>query len=101
MNSKICEAIKSKAILKIFYKEKEIRKIEPFCYGVGGSGKEFLRAWQISGFSNHKSDIPNWRLFVVDNISNLEVSSEHFNGNRPGYNPNDSVMSQIYSYISS
>jgi hypothetical protein len=99
MNLKIIEAIKTKSVLKISYKTKEVRFVEPFCYGSTFTGKEFLRGWQLSGFSNHSIDIPNWRLFNVDEISTIEVTKDNFVGSRPSYNPNDSAMAQIYCHI--
>jgi len=100
MNSTLTQAIQAKTIVRIRYKD-EIgeRLIEPFCYGRGGSDKELLRAWEISGFSNHPDDVPNWRLFIVENISSMELTDKNFTGIRPFYTPNDSAMSEVYAHI--
>lgn len=100
MNPMIVQAIKSRSVLSIYYKnEVESRLIEPFCYGINIFGKEFLRAYQAAGFSNHPNEVPNWRLFSVSEISKIEAREIHFDGIRQGYNPNDSIMSQIYCNI--
>lgn len=99
MDLKIINAIKAKSVLKVNYKMEGERLIEPFCYGVGSTGNELLRAWQVSGFSNHPGKLLPWRLFVVGNMSEIQVTEENFEGKRPNYNANDSAMTEIYCHV--
>ena len=100
MNSTLMQAIQSKTVIKINYRDETgSRLLEPFCYGMGGSNNELLRAWEISGFSNHPDDVPNWRLFIVEDISSIELTDNHFTGVRPSYNPNDIAINRVYVHV--
>lgn len=98
MNVTLCHAIHSKLVTKLYY-EGEYRTIEPFCYGISKSGSELLRAYQVSGFSKHSEKIPDWRLFTVSKITNMEITGLKFIGNRLGYDRNDSAMAQIFCHV--
>lgn len=95
MDKKICEAIKSQKIIEFFYDGLE-RVVEPHTYGVSTAGNDVLSAYQIDGQSN--SDLPNWKLFTVDKISNLVVTDRTFTV-EPGYTSGDSRMTEIYCEI--
>jgi len=76
INSVICNAIKSKHVLKFDY-ENGTRIAEPYCYGKSSKGNEVLRAFQIKGDS--KSGKPHgWKLFNVSKMNNVTVNREHF-----------------------
>lgn len=94
MNQEICKAIEDKNIVTFSY-DGGSRTIEPHCYGISSKGNELLRAYQTGGYSESGNPV-GWKLFTVNKISNLEVSTDTFGGPRPQYNPNDKAMSIIY-----
>jgi len=65
---------------------------------VSSAGNEALRGYQTGGFSKSGNPV-GWKLFRVANLSNLSTTGESFTGNRPGYNPQDSGMMQIYCHV--
>lgn len=97
MHSILCNAINSHLVLTFYYNG-GYRTVEPFCYGRSGTGKDVLRGYQTSGYSE-SGDPLGWRLFDVSKISSLTVTEENFVRTRPGYNPNDSAMGQIYCRV--
>lgn len=90
MNSKICQAIRDRKILKFEYKGLK-RVVEPHCHGTSTKGKETLRAYQIKGNSRN-GGLPDWRPFSVRKMKDIKVSESSFEGKRAGYNPKDSMM---------
>jgi len=97
MQSVLCNAINSHLVLTFYYNGAH-RKVEPFCYGRSSAGKDVLRGYQTSGDSESGNPL-GWRLFDVSKISSMTVTEENFAGTRPGYNPNDSAMVQIYCRV--
>jgi len=93
-NPTICEAIRLHQILRFYY-DGGFRLVEPFCYGLGTSENELLRAYQIGGASE-SNEIRGWKLFKVDEISLMSIIDDTFENSHQGYNPNDSIMQQIY-----
>jgi len=72
------------------------RTVEPHLYGVNTAGHEALSAYQTGGFSR-SSDSPGWRMFLLSGIRDLVVEDARFERSRPGYNPHDSGMTQIFA----
>lgn len=97
MNSVINNAIEERHKLKILYNG-GYRLIEPFCYGLGRSHQELLRAFQTSGYSDSGEPF-GWKLLRVDRIGQVEKTNEVFEGHRPDYNPNDSAMTSYFERI--
>jgi len=97
MNNDICSAIENKLVLNLYYGGGN-RKVEPFCYGVSKAGNEVLSAYQTSGYSG-SGNYNGWKLFLISEIRNMEVTSEKFDGNRLKYNPNDSRMTTIHCHV--
>ncbi len=97
MNSMICSAIRSKQVIRLYYRG-GFRMIEPFCYGAGTAGSELLRAYQTGGYSESGSPA-GWKLIQVSEISDLTLTDEHFEGTRSGYNPKDPAMATIYCCV--
>lgn len=94
VNSIICDAINQRRILRFFYGGGS-RLVEPFCYGLGTSGNDLLRGYQVGGYSQSQS-VPFWRLFKVEEITSLSITDDKFSVARPDYNPNDEAMQQVY-----
>lgn len=97
MNNKICTAIRSKKLLRFRYNEGN-RTVESYCYGETKNGKELLRAYQITGYSESGERI-DWKLFSVKKLKNIRVLEENFTGRRPDYNPNDPVIEKVYCRV--
>ena len=97
MNLMICSAISSRKVIRFYYNGGS-RTVEPFCYGVGKTANELLRAYQTRGYSESGISI-GWKLFQVSKISSLGIVDTHFARNRPKYNPNDSAMTNIYCRV--
>lgn len=68
--SAICEAIQSRKVLRFYY-DGGFRHVEPFCYGLGTSDNELLRAYQIDGASE-SNEFRGWKLFKVDEIGTVK-----------------------------
>jgi len=100
IKQEICSAINAKRIIKFDYHD-GLHLVEPFCLGAlpGGAVNESLRCYQISGASILDNPI-GWRLYRLSDISSVEITGEHFTGDRPGYDPDNSEMATIYCAIS-
>ncbi len=95
MNNLICEAIKNRKVIKFNYEGYD-RIVEPHTYGIHkNTGNEVLCAYQVGGYSSSGKE-PFWRLYVVDKISNLQVTDEIFSEPRPGYKKGDSRIPIIF-----
>ncbi|EHO40348.1 hypothetical protein Calab_0709 [Caldithrix abyssi DSM 13497] len=97
MNNIICSAISSRKILRFYYNGGYIT-VEPYCHGIGRTGNELLRAFQIGGYSESGNPV-HWKLFSVNKISNISITDEEFPGYRPEYNPKDPAMDKIYCCV--
>jgi len=98
MNNEICNAIANKNIIEFYYKG-GTRTVEPHCYGVHkDTHNEVLRGYQIGGYSESR-ELPYWRLYIVPDMSGLRITDNLFSNPRPGYNPDDSHMSQIFCNV--
>jgi predicted DNA-binding transcriptional regulator YafY len=75
----ILTAIHNKKLLRFLYKD-ELRIVEPQDYGIQ-KGVVNLFTYQIGGKSSSGS-LPDWRKFVVQKISRLELLEQSFNGSR-------------------
>lgn len=84
----ICEAIEKRLEVSIVYSGSQ-RAVEPHILGYNAKGALILSAWQASGGSGQ-----GWRDFFVDKIASITLGQTHFLA-RPGYNSDDSTLSQI------
>ena len=128
--TKIEKAIKNRNYVGIYYEDPSdpdvlaaFRLIEPYAYGKGYSYKgktthpdtEYLRAFVIKDsskdntikgkFTRRKSGsksqrVPYWRLFKVENITDWVNLGKKFSGYREFYNPDDSMISDIFASVS-
>ena len=96
MTLTLAQAVREHRIITFWY-DGLMRTVEPHAYGVHkDTGNEVLSGFQTAGFS-HSSDCPDWRLYRLSDIQSLTVTNETFKQTRPGYNPHDSRMSQIFA----
>jgi|ERR1043166_4584893 hypothetical protein len=97
MKNIIVSSIKNKTVLSLTYKGIP-RQVEPHAFGLGTSGNDLLRCYQIAG--GHNSDQPHtWDLLIVAEISALSDTGVEFAGARPEYRRNDKAMAIIYEQL--
>lgn len=97
MNTQICAAIKSRAVVEFYYDDGK-RRAEPHCHGISMAGKEVLRAYQTAGFSESGQPV-GWKLFEVTKIIGFRQTGATFQNNRHEYNPNDRGMERIHCRV--
>ncbi|MBP1843723.1 putative DNA-binding transcriptional regulator YafY [Rhizobium petrolearium] len=88
----IIDAIDRRKVLELRYKD-VARRVRPHILGYVGTGELALSGWQISGTG------AGWRLFHVDDISELAETDLRFHGTARGYNRNDPAFSRIIGRI--
>ena len=81
----ICDAIRLKHVVRFLY-HGGVREVEPHVYGRNASGSELLRAYQLRGPSR-SGETDGWKMFHVEDISQLAVTFEPFTAPRAGYAP--------------
>lgn len=97
MDAEINLAIQSRKIITFTY-EGYSRTAEPYCFGIDKKGNKAIRAFQISGGSSSGIS-QGWKLFLINEIRNLNVANSSFAEDRAGYKQNDSAFSRIFSQI--
>lgn len=99
MKQVIVEAIQKHRILQFGYKG-GIRNVEPLSYGVNRLGHEVLRAFQIDGASS-SGHSAGWKMFLVEEISDLKMNREVFRHAPPDFNPVDPDLVETFAVFSS
>lgn len=89
----ICGAISTQSVISFSYTG-AARTVEPHALGYDRGGHLTLSAWQLSGGSGQ-----GWRDFRFDRMRDIVVTDVQFPTTRPGYNPNDSTLTQIVCRI--
>ena len=97
MNSKIFDAISDMKLIEFSYNGK-YRIVEPHAYGISKAGNDVLRAFQIKGGSISDQNT-GWKIFQVDDMTNINISEEIFDGPHSGYKKGDSAMVKIYTEL--
>lgn len=90
------EAITSHNTVNFTYKGKN-RTVNPHFYGLNGNTLQ-LHAYQIAGGSN-KGQLPNWRDFRIESISEFINNKDVFEAPSPGYNPSGTHYTNILFQI--
>ena len=93
MHQLIQDAISQQLLIKFHYRDED-RMVEPHTAGMQKNGSEAFCGWQVDGGSGY-----NFRLYLYSEISNLELTNDHFDGPRSGYRQGDSRFSQIYAEL--
>ena len=96
----ICSAIKSQRIIEFYY-HGGYRTVEPFCLGLVMSGEpenESLLCYQLGGYSELR-EVVGWKLYRASEMEDISISKEQFEGDRPGYDPDDIDMAEIYCCV--
>jgi len=94
MNTQICDAIRTRSVLRFVYDGYE-RLVEPHLYAINTANHEAVSAWLVSGWSKSEPEA-GWRTYLVREMADVQVLAERFAGPRPGYEPDDRRMGQIY-----
>ena len=94
MNLLVCDAIRVRRLLRFIYEGYE-RIVEPHLYGINTANHEMLSGYLIAGWSASEGS-PGWRSYLVREMHDIHVLAEPFRGPRPGYNPDDRRMRQIF-----
>ena len=97
MNMDICEAIRTRAILRFTYKGLP-RIVMPHAHGISERGNEVLRGVQIGGESE-SGKMFFGKLWTVAEMNELEETGEKFSDPGPGYNPDDKGMREVHCHL--
>lgn len=89
----ICNAIHHHRRAEIWYRG-GLRVVEPHAFGVGGDGRPYLRAYQVSGHTHSRET--GWKLFHLEEIEEFNELEDVFEKPRDGYLRNDPNMTKIY-----
>lgn len=82
----LVRAIKSKKAVKISYEDMPgDRLIEVDLIGQTKAYNNAIRAFQISGPTATENN--QWKIFLVDKITKIELTDQDVSENRPNYNP--------------
>lgn len=92
----LCRAITDKYLVQFRYDGRS-RIVEPFCCGISATGNYVLRGFQIRGADKTKPLC--WRLYELEEISQLSVTQHSYKGKRSDYNPEDIAMTKIFCRI--
>lgn len=91
--AEICAAIHGHRLLGFTYRAMA-RTVQPYAYGVDAGGHPVLRAYQVAGESH--TGVPAWKLFRVEEVTDLRTLDETFAEPREGYMRNDPAMTKVY-----
>lgn len=89
MNNTLFAAIRKRRIVTFRY-DQRVRWVEPYLYGVDAEGNDVLLAFQPG---------LGWQLFLVDEMTALALTEKAIGPPRPGYDPRDRRMVQLYARL--
>jgi hypothetical protein len=96
----ISTAIKQLRPIEFYYHD-GYRTVEPFALGIVMTEKRdnlSLLCWQTRGFSDN-DEMEGWKLYRVSDMEDLEVVSNHFTGDRPGYKVENLEMVRLIAFV--
>ena len=98
MNLLLCSAIRSRRLVTFSY-DGGRRTVEPYCHGASEVGHELLRGYQTAGYS--RSGVSQgWKMFRLEELSGLAMTSEVFADTRPEYDPmREEKMATVFCRI--
>lgn len=97
LKSIVRQAILEKRLIQFLY-DGGPRTVEPHCLGITTAGNLAIRAFQVRGFSL-SGGIPDWRMFELAKMSQLQILNTSFSNPRPGYRRGDRGMEFIESEL--
>jgi hypothetical protein len=93
-------AVQARRIVEFFYHGSH-HAVEPFALGITRQGKadnESIICYQLGSYSDIH-DVEGWKLYRIAEIDKLKVSPEQFTGDRPGYDPDNIDMVEVYCCV--
>ena len=91
----ICDAIRQRRLLRFRYKDHlTLTTVEPYVFGDNQKDHAALRAWLVEG-ETHSNTGKRWRMYLVDEMTNVELLGLRFEHNQPDYQPNDEGFKHI------
>ena len=97
MDVRVCDAIGRRNLMMFGYRG-TVRVVEPHLYGRTTAGNEALSAWMRAGWSRTDPE-GGWRMFRLDELTDLSVLPELFSGARPDFNPSDRHFSEVFCRV--
>ncbi len=97
MHADACSAIRQRSLLEFDY-DGGTRRVEPHCHGFGKTGKEFLRAYQVDGYSR-SGEPEGWKLFDLAKARGLYEAGGAFLSARPGFSPDNSAIVSVHYHV--
>jgi hypothetical protein len=94
MHSIICDAIRSKRLIRFIYDGYE-RIVEPHLHGINTANHEMLSGWLVGGWSESRPE-PGWRNYLVREMNDVHALADTFDGPRPRYNAFDPQVRQVF-----
>ena len=88
----IADAIKRKRMLHLDYHGKP-RTVMPHIFGYAGTANLALSAYQVAGTGN------GWRMFRLDETSNIHITDKGFGRPRHDYNPDDPAFEKVVAQL--
>ena len=99
INSTICDAIRQHHWLQ-FRIGARTYVVEPYAYGVMPEGDHALWAWHLLVVGHDDSQQKQrWVLRYLDEMQNLEMLPETFEGSRPGYSVDRLPLLTVYARL--
>ncbi len=90
MIEQLIEAIKGRLKIKFKYKdENTFRKAEVYVLGLNANGNLLIRVYE---------DSSGWKLFLVDQITEIIITSTKYYLLRSGYNSKDKAFKKIVCF---
>ncbi|MBA3599396.1 MAG: hypothetical protein H0W40_18790 [Methylibium sp.] len=89
----IATALRERQLLAFVY-DGQPRAVEPHIYGLSGSGRPALSAYQVAGGSASGEPL-GWKLFHVSEMRQVKLLAAHFAGPRPDYNARDKAFRSV------
>jgi hypothetical protein len=86
MYQTLCEAIRSRSVLRLSMRNGECRVVEPHRYGARSNGNEVLNAFQRAAAGTEQLPMA-LKSVAVSEIESATATGETFTSPRPGYNP--------------
>jgi len=84
----LCQAIEKRRMVTFQY-HWHFREVEPYLVGTHEEeGEMMVRTFQVGGESE-SGGLPDWRLFRLERMSDVNVTDECFQPRRSQYEPND------------
>ena len=109
MYQTLCEAIRTRSVLRLSMTNGESRIVEPYRYGARANGKEFLNAYHRAAAgadqtppdkSTTDKSTRDLKTVAVAEIASAAATGETFANPRPGYNPaGDHRIPQVFAQL--